>query len=167
MTSPAVAPMLGEERDDFVHLLVDMKEEDMELRKGQARELRGAIQHMINRIQGGDERKKRYLIDFGGSLEERTEQMAQLSRDVAEISKRLKKPLYVHLMDAQDRRILHTGLRQEKDVLTESHGDPMFRRLCICKHSLPRLRCIQVIPEEDRAPLYCDPWLYCFQNPAA
>ncbi len=122
----------AEGEGDQVVLTVAFQGEAPDTRRGEMRELRGAIQYLINRVVNeGREGERRYIIDLGGDLEERTQRMHTLASELAEKVKQLGQPIQIGLMDPQDRRLLHTALVDHPDVATFSQGEGRFRVLCI------------------------------------
>jgi len=127
------------EREDSVILKVETENgETIDLRRGQNRDLRGALQHVINRAvndhgreEGDKEPERRYILDIGGTLEARTEKLQQLGAALLEKLSQLSKPVYLHLMDSQDRRILHTALLTGEKVVTRGVGEKQFRILSV------------------------------------
>lgn len=120
------------ESEEHVLLKVVFKGEPPDTRRGEMREMRGAVQYLINRISNeGRDGERRYIIDLGGDLDERREQMAALASDLADKVQQLKKPVQVGLMDPQDRRFLHVALVDHPAVSTFSQGEGRFRVLCI------------------------------------
>lgn len=121
-----------EERGEQVALAVRFAGEAPDTRRGDVRELRSAAQYLINRIQSqGNEGERRYLIDFGGDLEDRSAWIEQLSGELSAKVAELGQVIQVGLMDSQDRRLLHLALVEDPRVSTFSHGEGRFRVLCI------------------------------------
>jgi len=121
-----------EEKEDLVLLSVEFKGEKPDTRKGDIRELRGALQYIINRVASeGKEKSKRYIVDFNGDLEERKKKMKEIADELGSFVQKHKQPVHVELMDSQDRRLLHLALENEKDIKTFSQGEGRFRVLCI------------------------------------
>jgi spoIIIJ-associated protein len=120
----------GQERGDNTILTVELPEDALDLRRGESRELRGAIQHLVNRAaSGGGEGEKRFIVDIGGTLEKRREKMNDLAGQLAAKVSDQGKPVHVYLMDSQDRRIVHTALAEDRKVATIATGEAQFRVL--------------------------------------
>ncbi|NMB75996.1 MAG: hypothetical protein GYA21_12820 [Myxococcales bacterium] len=113
-------------------LSVEFPDGQIDIRRAEARELRGALQFLVNRVlygQSGEE--TRVIVDFGGKLEERTEQMKDLARELAEKVSHLQKPLNIYMMDSQDRRLVHLSFAEETRVKASGRGEERFRILTI------------------------------------
>ncbi len=120
------------EKADNVVLTVELPEGALDLRRGESRELRGAIQHLVNRsVSGEGDSAKRFIVDIGGTLEMRREKMNELAGRLSEKATRGKRAIHVHLMDSQDRRIVHTALAESQEVSTTGSGDAQFRVLIV------------------------------------
>jgi spoIIIJ-associated protein len=120
----------SQERGENTILTVELPEETLDLRRGESRELRGAIQHLVNRSASGEgEGDRRFIVDIGGTLEKRREKMNDLAGQLAVWVNENKKSIHIHLMDSQDRRILHTALADEQQIATMARGEGQFRVL--------------------------------------
>ena len=120
----------SQERGENTILTVQLPEETLDLRRGESRELRGAIQHLVNRSASGEgEGDRRFIVDIGGTLEKRREKMNDLADQLAAKVNENKKSVHIHLMDSQDRRIVHTALAQYRHIATMASGEGQFRVL--------------------------------------
>ncbi len=120
------------EKGEQVLLTAAFEDAVPDTRRGDMRELRGALQYLINRVlasRGEDQR--RFIVDFTGDIEDRTAKMKLLGEELAAKVGRLGQPLQVGLMDSQDRRLLHLSLVDRSDVSTYSHGGGAYRVLCV------------------------------------
>lgn len=116
------------EKGDNTILTVELPESILDLKRGESRELRGAIQHLVNRAASGEgEGERRFIVDIGGTLEKRREKMNELASQLAEKVAEQGKPVHVHLMDSQDRRIVHTAMAANGQVATMASGEAQFR----------------------------------------
>jgi len=119
-----------QERGEYAVLTVELPEETLDLRRGESRELRGAIQHLVNRSASGEgEGDKRFIVDIGGTLEKRREKMNDLASQLAAKVSGNQKSVHIHLMDSQDRRIVHTALADDQKISTTASGEAQFRVL--------------------------------------
>ena len=127
-----VSQMKVSQEAEQIVLSIDLVGDPIDMRRGESREFRGALQYLINRIvHEGREGDQRFIIDFGGRLQDRAEAMRTLATRLAEKSLQTGKVLRVKLMDSQDRRLLHLGLVEDSRVKTFSEGEGRFRVLCI------------------------------------
>lgn len=122
----------SQERGENTVLTVQLPEETLDLRRGESRELRGAIQHLINRSASGEgEGEKRFIVDIGGILEQRREKMKDLAGELATNVSGNQRSVHIHLMDSQDRRIVHTALADDPKIKTTASGEAQFRVLSV------------------------------------
>ncbi len=120
------------EREDKTIIEIDLPEEGPDLKRGRSRELRGAIQHLVNRVMSrNNEADQRFIVDIGGSLEQRAAMMEKLAKYLREKTGKAKQEINIHLMDSQDRRLLHESLVEFEGVATQGRGDKQFRILSI------------------------------------
>jgi spoIIIJ-associated protein len=118
------------ERGENTILTVELPEGALDLRRGESRELRGAIQHLVNRAASSEvEGERRFIVDIGGTLEKRLEKMNDLADQLAAKVSDQGKTVHIHLMDSQDRRIVHTALAADGKIATLASGEAPFRVL--------------------------------------
>jgi predicted RNA-binding protein Jag len=54
-----------------------------------------------------------------------------MARGLIDKLKELKQGLHIHLMDSQDRRILHTAVMDDQDLSSQGRGEKQFRVLSL------------------------------------
>lgn len=120
----------SKEKAENVIVTVDLPDGTLDLRRGESRELRGAVQHLINRAASAEgEKEKRFIVDIGGTLEKRRDKVNAVARQLADKVSVLGHTIHVHLMDSQDRRIVHAALAEDRAVSTDASGEAQFRIL--------------------------------------
>jgi spoIIIJ-associated protein len=120
------------ERGEHVIVSVELDSSELDLRRGESREFRGAVQHIVNRsISRSGEDGRRFIVDIGGTLEQRREKIGALADEISEKLSNLKKSLHIHLMDSQDRRLLHMSLVESNGLSTQGRGEKLFRVLSL------------------------------------
>lgn len=117
--------------EERVVFTVEITGEELDLRRGESRELRGAIQHLVNRSASGDNGERRFIIDIGGTLKGRSEKMIGLASRLGEKVLKMGGTIHVHMMDSQDRRLIHTSLQDVGSVDTRASGEKQFRVLTV------------------------------------
>ncbi|MBF0100043.1 MAG: Jag N-terminal domain-containing protein [Desulfobacterales bacterium] len=91
-----------------------------------------AIQYLLDKIVNKkSDRRVRILVDVEGYLEARKSSLVALANRLAERVKKTGKPSSIGQMTAQDRRIVHITLKDDKGVRTQSMGDGYYRKLVI------------------------------------
>jgi spoIIIJ-associated protein len=118
----------GEER-----LEVDLAGDDVDWCFADDGEVLMAIEHllprMIRSLSGGETTPVR--VDCDNFHEIREERLRSLAQQVAEEVRRRGKPRVLEPMNPGDRRIIHTTLADDPNVVTESEGDGYFKRIMV------------------------------------
>jgi spoIIIJ-associated protein len=118
----------GEER-----LEVDLSGEDVDWCFADDGEILMAFEHllprMIRTLSGGEPTAVR--VDCDNFHEIREERLRSLAQRVAEEVRRRNKPSILEPMNPGDRRIIHTTLADDPNVVTESEGDGYFKRIMV------------------------------------
>ncbi len=118
----------GEER-----LEVDLAGDDVDWCFADDGEILMAIEHllprMIRSLSGGETTPVR--VDCDNFHEIREERLRSLAQQVAEEVRRRGKPRFLEPMNPGDRRIIHTTLADDPNVVTESEGDGYFKRIMV------------------------------------
>jgi spoIIIJ-associated protein len=118
----------GEER-----LEVDLVGEDVDWCFADDGEILMAIEHlmprMIRSLSGGETTPVR--VDCDNFHEIREERLRSLAQRVAEEVRKRGKPRVLEPMNPGDRRIIHTTLADDPNVVTESEGDGYFKRIMV------------------------------------
>lgn len=91
-----------------------------------------AIQYLIDKVANKNiDRRIRIQVDVAGYIEKRKENLIRLAERMAQKTKKTGKPSTVGPMNAQDRRIVHITLKNNRGVRTQSIGDGYYRKLMI------------------------------------
>ena len=91
-----------------------------------------AIQYIIEKIINKKTNKKiRIMVDIEGYLEKRKSNLKNLATRMAEKARKIKKPVTIGQMNAQERRIVHLHLKDERGIRTQSIGEGYYRKLMI------------------------------------
>lgn len=98
-------------------------------RKGQTLD---AMQFLIDKIVNRQsESKIQVKIDIEGYIETRKTNLKHMAFKLAEKVKKTGQAVTINQMNAQDRRIVHMVLKNDKQVRTKSIGNGYYRRLVI------------------------------------
>ena len=118
----------GEER-----LEVDLLGDDVDWCFADDGEILMAIEHLLPRmirfLSGGETTAVR--VDCDNFHEIREERLRSLAQRVAEEVRKRGKPRVLEPMNPGDRRIIHTTLADDPNVVTESEGDGYFKRIMV------------------------------------
>ncbi len=98
-------------------------------KKGQTLE---SLQYLIDKmVQKQAGKRYRITIDVEGYIETRSAELTELAQRLAEKALRSGKPSSISRLSAQERRLVHMALKNNKSVRTQSIGDGYYRKLVI------------------------------------
>ncbi len=112
------------------HMLIQGKDSGFLIgKKGQTLE---AIQYLADKVVNKQCGKGvQIFIDVEGYIESRKAELNELARRLADKAQKTGKPSSISRMNAQERRIVHLALKNNKAVRTQSIGDGYYRKLII------------------------------------
>ena len=91
-----------------------------------------AVQHLAQRIAGGDGAgRRRVVVDAAGYRGRRAEILQRQADDAAEDAVRNGRPVALDAMTSSERRVVHEYLRERGDVETYSEGTEPDRHLVV------------------------------------
>jgi spoIIIJ-associated protein len=92
-----------------------------------------ALQHLASRIafRGRERERKRVVVDAGGYRERRQVALERAAERAAADALSFGRAVELDPMNAFERRIVHTHLKDRPDVETHSEGDEPDRRLVV------------------------------------
>jgi spoIIIJ-associated protein len=91
-----------------------------------------ALQHLAGRAAFRDEdERKRVVVDAAGYRERREEVLTGVADRAVEDALASDAPVELEPMNAAERRIVHTYLKDRAEVETHSEGDEPYRRLVV------------------------------------
>ncbi|MGI6359182.1 MAG: RNA-binding cell elongation regulator Jag/EloR [Bacillota bacterium] len=73
----------------------------------------------------------RVLVDVGGYRARREEALQRLATRLAEKAKRTGRRVILEPMNAQERRVIHSTLQADKQIVTYSEGEEPYRKVVI------------------------------------
>ena len=91
-----------------------------------------AIQYIVEKIVNKKNPNRiRVHVDVENYLENRRTNLRELALKMAQKTKKTGKPSTLGQMNANDRRIIHLALKEDRQVRTQSVGDGFLRKLVI------------------------------------
>jgi spoIIIJ-associated protein len=91
-----------------------------------------ALQHLLNKILGRDERfDTRVVVDCEGFRSQRDEEIAERAKRGAEEALLTGQPVHLEGLNPYERRVVHLALADQKGVRTFSTGEGAVKRLTI------------------------------------
>lgn len=113
-------------------VLVEVNGDDLSILIGRQAETLNALQYITRLIVSKELNRGLDLeVDVQGYRARRHEQLRRLARQMADQAIRTGKRQYLEPMAADDRRIIHIALRNHPQVLTESIGEGIRRKVTI------------------------------------
>lgn len=123
----------GEYNNEINELTVNLSGDDMGVLIGKRGQTLDALQYLtsqvVNKHQNGYIRVK---LDTENYRERRKETLETFAVNMAHKVRRNKRPMVLEPMNAYERRIIHSVLQSEKDVITRSEGEEPYRHVVIC-----------------------------------
>ncbi len=99
---------------------------------GRRGETLNALQYILSvAVNKKRTERKRIVIDVAGYRGKRESTLASLANKLADKALQRKRNVVLEPMNQQERRVIHTTLREREDVYTFSEGADPFRRVII------------------------------------
>lgn len=142
----------GEFKPENNELIVDLSGEDMGVLIGKRGQTLDALQYLTGQVVNKHETAYvRVKIDTENYRERRRETMETLAQNIAQKVKRTHKPVALEPMNPYERRIIHSILQNEKDVITRSEGVEPYRHVIVCPAKKRRDRNERIANDAARA----------------
>ena len=111
---------------------IDLSGEDMGILIGKRGQTLDSLQYLANRVankhQDGYVRVK---LDTENYRERRQQTLEKLAGSIAYKVKKNKKPIYLEPMNPNERRIIHSALQRDPEVITKSEGKDPYRKVVV------------------------------------
>ncbi|MDO4488224.1 MAG: RNA-binding cell elongation regulator Jag/EloR [Eubacteriales bacterium] len=112
---------------------VDIEGDDMGVLIGKRGQTLDSLQYLtgqvVNKNVSGYIRVK---LDTENYRERRKETLEKLAHNMAHKVRRAKHPMALEPMNPYERRIIHSSLQDEKDIITRSEGEEPYRHVVVC-----------------------------------
>lgn len=110
--------------------VLNMKGEDSSLLLMEGGELLDAMQHLVNQAYGRQmPENERFICDVENFRATREAELHAMAHHAANSARKSGRPFTFGPMNSNERRIIHTVLSEEEDIVTESVGEGSGRRL--------------------------------------
>jgi spoIIIJ-associated protein len=91
-----------------------------------------SIQYLVNlAVNKGQVEKERIIVDVAGYRRRREDTLRRLAMKIADRVKREGRKQVLEPMSPHERRIIHSTLQSDKDVMTYSEGEDPYRHVII------------------------------------
>lgn len=118
--------------DDGETLTGRLSGEDLGLFIGRHGSTIEAVQHLAQRVAGGEgDARRRVVVDAAGYRERRAQVLERQADEAADRAVRSGRPVALDAMTSSERRVVHEYLRERGDVETHSEGDEPDRHLVV------------------------------------
>ena len=114
-------------------LVADLSGEDMGVLIGKRGQTLDALQYLTSQVVNKHQSSYiRVKLDTENYRERRKESMETFAQNIALKVKRTKKPVALEPMNPYERRIIHSVLQGDKEIVTRSEGVEPYRHVVIC-----------------------------------
>ena len=117
------------EREDEV--VLNVEGDDLGVIIGSFGQTLNALQFLVNLMANRHGPRQRVIIDAGGYRDRRREKLEEIAQQHARRAKDERRGVILEGLRASERRIIHTALQNDPDVVTFSEGEEPHRRLII------------------------------------
>ena len=123
----------GEFKSENNELVVDLSGEDMGVLIGKRGQTLDALQYLTSQVVNKHQTAYiRVKIDTENYRERRRETMETLAQNIALKVRKTHKPVALEPMNPYERRIIHSFLQNDKDIITKSEGVEPYRHVIVC-----------------------------------
>ncbi|HQZ82777.1 MAG TPA: R3H domain-containing nucleic acid-binding protein [Pyrinomonadaceae bacterium] len=110
--------------------VLNLSGEDTHFALAEKGELLDAFEVVLFQAMGRElDREHRFIVDADGFRQTRKNELHAMARFAAEQVRKTGRSFTFGVLNSTERRIIHTTLQKEDDLLTESVGDGRDRRL--------------------------------------
>ncbi len=123
----------GEFKSENNELVVNLRGEDMGVLIGKRGQTLDALQYLTSQVVNKHQTAYiRVKIDTENYRERRKETMESLAQNIALKVKKTHKPVALEPMNPYERRIIHSYLQNDKEIITKSEGVEPYRHVIVC-----------------------------------
>lgn len=109
---------------------LDLHGEDSHFAHAENGELLDAFETLLFQIYGRQlDREHRFIVDADGYRSTRKKELQAMARFAGDQVRKNGRPFTFGVLNSTERRIIHTTLQAEEDLMSESVGDGRERRL--------------------------------------
>lgn len=116
-------------------IVLNIVGEDLGIVIGGGGQTLNALQFLLNLMVNRGGRRRRLTVDAEGYRDRRRQKLEELAGEHARRAKAERRPVILEGLRAAERRIIHTALQHDPDIVTYSEGEEPHRRLIITPRS--------------------------------
>ena len=118
--------------DEEGALSVNMEGENMGILIGKRGQTLDSLQYLANRVANkNQDGYVRVKLDTENYRARRKDTLEHLAKNIAYKVKKNKKPIYLEPMNPNERRIIHSALQRDPEVITKSEGKDPYRKVVV------------------------------------
>ena len=123
----------GQFKPENNELVVNLSGEDMGVLIGKRGQTLDALQYLTSQVVNKHQTAYiRVKLDTENYRERRKETMEALAQSIAQKVRKTKRPVALEPMNPYERRIIHSVLQADKEVITRSEGVEPYRHVVVC-----------------------------------
>ena len=123
----------GQFKPENNELVVNLSGEDMGVLIGKRGQTLDALQYLTSQVVNKHQTAYiRVKLDTENYRERRKETMEALALNIAQKVRKTKRPVALEPMNPYERRIIHSVLQADKEVVTRSEGVEPYRHVVVC-----------------------------------
>lgn len=120
-----------EEKIEGEVVILEIKGEDLGIIIGKYGQTLSALQFLTNLVANKGGKLANIILDAEGYRKKREENLVKLAENTAVKVKETKKDIALEPMPANERRIIHTTLKDNPDVYTHAEGEGINRYIIV------------------------------------
>ena len=124
--------IVGDYNEEERTLNLDLQGEDMGILIGKRGQTLDSLQYLTSLVVNkNSEDYIRVKLDIENYRERREDSLENLARSCAAKVKKTRRPIVLEPMNPYERRIIHSGLQSDRNVITSSEGEEPYRHVVI------------------------------------
>ena len=113
-------------------LSINLSGDEMGILIGKRGQTLDSLQYLVSLVVNKEtENYLRVKLDTENYRERRQQTLEKLAGSIAYKVKKNKKPIYLEPMNPNERRIIHSALQRDPDVITKSEGKDPYRKVVV------------------------------------
>lgn len=142
--------VISEYNEEEKTLSLDLQGENMGILIGKRGQTLDSLQYLTSLvINKGSEDYIRVKLDIENYRERREDSLENLARSCAAKVKKTRRPVVLEPMNPYERRIIHSCLQNDRNVVTSSEGEEPYRHVVISLKRYNKDKKTEKTPEEE------------------
>ena len=142
--------VIADYNEDERTLSLDLQGENMGILIGKRGQTLDSLQYLTSLVVNkGSEDYIRVKLDIENYRERREDSLENLARSCAAKVKKTRRPVVLEPMNPYERRIIHSCLQNDRNVVTSSEGEEPYRHVVISLKRYNKEKKTEKTPEEE------------------